>query len=150
AGLKESVPLLGSGFLTDGTLQAQGDAATGVTTTLHYADGIDNPVNNAFREAYNSNFGKPADIYAVQGYDAGKLLVTGLDAVGGDTGNKDALIKAMSSATIDSPRGAWTFSPSHNPAQNVYVREVQEGENRMIAVAAEGLADPGTGCKMNP
>ena len=149
AGLKDTVPLLGSGFLTDGTLQAQGDSATGVTTTLHYADGIDNPVNTAFREAYNSQFGKPADIYAVQGYDAGLLLVEGLGAVNGDTSDQDALIKAMAGAEINSPRGAWTFSASHNPAQNVYVRTVTDGENKMVAVAAENLADPGTGCKMN-
>ena len=149
AGLKDSVPLLGSGFVTDGTLPAQGDAATGVTTTLHYADGIDNPVNNAFRESYNAQFGKPADIYAVQGYDAGLLLVQGLAAVNGDTSDQGALIKAMEGAKIDSPRGAWTFSPSHNPAQNVYVRTVADGENKMVAVAAENLADPGTGCKMN-
>ena len=34
AGLKKSIPLLGSGFMTDGTLTAQGEAAEGVLTTL--------------------------------------------------------------------------------------------------------------------
>ena len=43
AGLKEKIPLYGPGFLTDGTLEAQGDAAQGLLTTLHYADALDNP-----------------------------------------------------------------------------------------------------------
>ncbi len=39
AGLKGKIPLYGSGFLTDGVLEAVGDAAEGVETTLHYGDG---------------------------------------------------------------------------------------------------------------
>src|SRR5438045_3556745 len=42
AGLKDKIPLYGAGFLTDGTLEAQGDAAQGLLTTLHYADALDN------------------------------------------------------------------------------------------------------------
>ena len=45
AGLKEKIPLYGSGFLTDGTLEAQGASAQGLLTTLHYGDGIENPKN---------------------------------------------------------------------------------------------------------
>jgi branched-chain amino acid transport system substrate-binding protein len=39
AGLNRTIPLYGPGFLTDGTLEAQGSAAQGLLTTLHYADG---------------------------------------------------------------------------------------------------------------
>ena len=38
AGLNKTIPLYGAGFLTDGTLEAQGDAAQGLLTTLHYAE----------------------------------------------------------------------------------------------------------------
>ena len=48
-GLKGKIPLIGSGFLTEGTITAQGDAAEGLMTTLHYADTLDNPKNKAFR-----------------------------------------------------------------------------------------------------
>jgi branched-chain amino acid transport system substrate-binding protein len=51
AGLRKTIPLLGPGFITDGTLEAQGAAADGLLTTLHYADELDNPKNNAFRGA---------------------------------------------------------------------------------------------------
>ena len=50
-GLKDKIPLYGTGFLTDGTLEAQGEAANGIKTTLHYADNLDNPANKAFLDA---------------------------------------------------------------------------------------------------
>ena len=40
---------IGTGFLTDGTLDAQGASAQGLLTTLHYGDGIENPKNKQFR-----------------------------------------------------------------------------------------------------
>jgi hypothetical protein len=41
----------------------------------------------------------------MQGYDTGQLLAAGMKAVGGDVKKRDALIKAMQTAKIDSPRG---------------------------------------------
>jgi branched-chain amino acid transport system substrate-binding protein len=84
----------------------------------------------------------------VQGYDTGLLLVQGANAVKGDLSSKAALYAAMEKARIDSPRGAWTMSKSHNPVQDIYVRQVSNKENKVIGVAAKALADSGAGCKM--
>ncbi len=54
----------------------------------------------------------------------------------------------MGAATIDSPRGRFTLSASHNPVQNIYLREAKGGQNRSSASPRRALADPGTGCKM--
>jgi branched-chain amino acid transport system substrate-binding protein len=54
----------------------------------------------------------------------------------------------MEGAVIDSPRGKWTMSKSHNPVQDIYLREVANKENKVIGVAAKALADPGTGCRI--
>ncbi|MCB2041434.1 MAG: ABC transporter permease, partial [Rhodoferax sp.] len=97
---------------------------------------------------YAKNFKLQPDVYAVQGYDAGQLLIIGANAVKGDLSNKKALYAAMGSATIDSPRGKWKMSPSHNPIQDIYLRQVVDGENKVIGVAAKQLADSGAGCKM--
>ncbi len=148
AGLRDKVPLSGSGFLTEGTLGAQGAAAEGLRTALHYGDGLDNAKNTAFRAAFRDKAKREADVYAVQGYDAGQLLAIGLEAAKGDVEAEKLLIPAMAGATIDSPRGSFTFSPSHNPVQNIYLREAKGGQNVVIGVAAPALADPGTGCKM--
>jgi len=148
AGLKRSIPLIGSGFLTDGVLEAQGASAQGMITTLHYADGIDTPRNNAFRSKYAVSYKIQPDVYAVQGYDAAQILAAGLVAVKGDTSKRDAMIAAIRKANIDSPRGKYTLSAAHNPVQDFYVREVKGRENVMTGVAVKVLADPARGCKM--
>ena len=148
AGLKASIPLYGAGFLTDGTLEAQGEAAQGILTTLHYADGLTNMKDKLFRAAYLKSFKTEADVYAMQGYDAAQLLAAGLTAVKGDTAKRAELVKAMESARIDSPRGTMTLSRAHNPVNDIYLRRVEGKQNKVIGVAAPALADPARGCKL--
>jgi branched-chain amino acid transport system substrate-binding protein len=148
AGLKGKIPLYGSGFLTEGVLDAAGPAADGIITTMHYSDSLDTPRNHQFRLAYAKNFRMQPDVYAVQGYDSGQLLVLGASAVKGDLANKKALYQAMESVTIDSPRGKWKMSKAHNPIQDMYLRVVENKENKVIGIAAKALSDSGAGCKM--
>jgi len=146
SGLKAHIPLYGAGFLTDGTLPAQGAAAEGVFTTLHYADSLDLAINRQFRAAFKQATGREADVYAVQGYDTAELLIQGMAKVQGDTKATKALVAAMEATQFDSPRGRWTFSRSHNPVQDIYLREVKNGDNAVIGIAQKAVADPGTGC----
>ena len=149
AGLKDKIPLYGPGFLTEGVSKAQGAAAEGIKTTLHYAADLDNGANAGFRAAYQKAFGTAANVFSVQGYDTGSLLLQAMDAVGGDTGATQGLIAAMAGATIaDSPRGAWTMSKAHNPIQDIYLRQVKNGQNLVLGIAAKALEDPATGCNM--
>lgn len=151
AGLKGKIPLYGSGFLTDGILEAAGDAAEGVETTLHYGDSIDTPRNTQFRLNYAKTYKLQPDVYAVQGYDAGLLLIAGLNAVKGDVSKKKEIIAAMEKANIDSPRGKWTMSRAHNPIQDMYLRKVVGKENKVTSVAAKSLDwPPADRCKMPP
>lgn len=149
SGLNKSIPLYGAGFLTDGTIPAQGEAANGIRTTLHYADNLDNPANVAFLKAFKDKTGKDGDIYAVQGFDAAALLDVGLSAVGGDDKKRDTMIQAMGAAKIDSPRGPLSFNKAHNPIQNIYLREVRNGRNEKIAIAQANVDDPARGCRIS-
>ena len=148
AGLNKTIPLYGAGFLTDGTLEAQGAAADGIKTTLHYADDLDNPANRAFLAAFKQKTNQEGDIYAVQGYDAGALLDIGLGGVSGDAAARDKMIAAMAAAKIDSPRGPMSFNKAHNPVQNIYLREVRNGKNAYVSVAQANVDDPARGCRM--
>lgn len=148
AGLKDKIPLYGSGFLTDGTLEAQGSAAQGLETTLHYADGLQNPRDKTFRLDYAKTYKLQPDVYAVQGYDAAQLLAAGANAVKGDMSRKTDLIKAMETVKVDSPRGAFTLSKAHNPVQDFYLRKVDGRENKVSSVAVKALADPARGCRL--
>jgi len=147
AGLKDKIELVGPGFLTEGVTKAQGAAAEGIRTTLHYADTLDNPANRAYRASYKKAYGKEADVYGVQGFDSGQLIKAGLDAVGGDMGARKEMVAAMENAVIDSPRGQWVLSSAHNPVQNFYLRQVRNGVNEVVRVAMENLADPAKGCR---
>jgi branched-chain amino acid transport system substrate-binding protein len=148
AGLNKSIPLLGAGFLTDGTLEAQGDTAQGLLTTLHYGDSLNVPKDKTFRAAYAAAYKMPPDVYAVQGYDAAQLLGIGLTAVKGDFAKSKDLYAAMGAAKIDSPRGTFTLGKNHDPVQDIYLRRVEGKENKVIGVAVKSLADPGRGCTM--
>ena len=148
AGLKDKIPLYGSGFLTDGTLEAQGAAAQGLETTLHYADGLTNARDKTFRLDYAKTYKLQPDVYAVQGYDAAQLLAAGANAVKGDMTRKAEVIKAMEAARVDSPRGAFTLSRAHNPVQDFYLRKVDGRENKLSSVAVKSLADPARGCRL--
>ncbi|MBL8362236.1 MAG: ABC transporter substrate-binding protein [Rubrivivax sp.] len=148
AGLKGKIPLYGAGFLTDGTLEAQGADAEGLFTALHYADSLNTPRDNAFRLAYAKTYKLQPDVYAVQGYDAAQMLAVGLNAVKGDTTKKAEIAAAIRKAKIDSPRGAFTVSANHNPVQDFYLRQVVKGENKSVGIASKALVDPGRGCKM--
>jgi len=148
AGLKDKIPLYGSGFLTDGTLEAQGTAAQGLETTLHYADGLTNARDKTFRTDYARTYKLQPDVYAVQGYDAAQLLAAGANAVKGDMSRKPEVIKAMEAAKVDSPRGVFTLSKAHNPVQDFYLRKVDGRENKVSGVAVKALADPARGCRL--
>jgi len=148
AGLKRTIPLYGAGFLTDGTLEAQGADADGLLTALHYGDGLDNPKDKSFRAAYHKAYNAVPDVYAVQGYDAAQMLAIGLNASRGDVSKKAEIAKAIEAAKIDSPRGMFTIGASHNPVQDMYLRQVVGKDNKVIAIATKALADPGRGCKM--
>lgn len=147
AGLKKTIPLYGPGFLTDGTLEAQGADADGLITTMHYGDSLNTPRDNAFRLAYAKAYKLQPDVYAVQGYDAAQILGIGLGAVKGDVAKKAEFAAAVQKARIDSPRGTFTISKAGNPVQDIYLRQVSAKENKVIGVASKALADPARGCK---
>jgi branched-chain amino acid transport system substrate-binding protein len=148
AGLRKTIPLYGPGFLTDGTLEAQGAAAAGMLTTLHYGDDIATPKNKQFRLSYAKTYKLQPDVYAVQGYDAAQLLAAGLQAAGGDLKKRDAMVKGMEQVRLDSPRGPFTMSKAHNPVQDIYLRQVDGNSNKAISIAVKQLADPARGCKL--
>ena len=148
AGLREKIPLYGSGFLTEGVLAAQGPAAEGIQTTLHYAEALPSAANKKFREAFKKATTREADVYAVAGYDTVNLLSVALAKVKGDTAARKELIAALETARIESPRGPFRFSKAHNPVQDIYLREVKGGQQRVVSVALKDAEDPAAGCAL--
>src|SRR6185437_14130978 len=132
-GLKAKTRLCSSGFMVESdTLPAQGDAALGIVSSLHYADTLDNPANKAFVEAYRGKYKAYPSVYAEYGWVTAQVIAAAVKAVGGDAGNKDKLAEAVAAVTLDAPRGPFAFDKvTHNVIQNVYVREVVKLDGRL-------------------
>lgn len=129
-GLPKSSQLYSTGFLTEGSaLTAEGTAAKGVKTVLHYSDDLDNPVNNRFVDRYTKKYGTAPTVYAAVMYDAGLVLDKAVGKVDGTVDGpaiKDALAKV---GTIDGTRGAWRFNAKRDPVQTFYLRTVKPGSD---------------------
>jgi branched-chain amino acid transport system substrate-binding protein len=125
-GLADTIPLYGSGFLTEGgVLAAQGAAAVGVQTSLHYTSELDNKYNKDFVAAYQKKYDAVPTVYSVQTWDTAGVLDRALKSAKSADG--DALSKALGGvgSIDDSPRGEWSFD-SQTPKQKFYIRKVEE------------------------
>ncbi|WP_121631728.1 ABC transporter substrate-binding protein [Tropicibacter alexandrii] len=151
-GLKADLPLYGSGFLTSPLyVNAQGEAAEGVITALHYAPTIDNPANAAFVAAFTAETGRAPSEFAVQGYDAARVLVEAAKAGATD---RASLAHALRQVSFEGPRGKLAIDPAtNNIIQPVYVYETVAGEGALTQKVLAQLpaeADPANGCEMVP
>ena len=138
----------GAGFLTEqDVLKEVKDQANGATTSLFWAVTLDNAENKAFVDAYQKEYSLLPDVFAVQAWDGMQAVDLALQAVKGDTTNKDAFIAALENVKFKSPRGDFEFDKeTHNPIQDMYIREVkvQSGQavNTIVGKVAR-VTDPG-------
>jgi branched-chain amino acid transport system substrate-binding protein len=152
-GLKEKLPLYTTGYTVEqDVLPAQGKAALGVFSTSVYGPFLDNNANKKFAPAYKDKYGTYPSEYSVLGFDAGQLLLAGLTSAKGNVDNREALVAAIKSATIESPRGAFKLGPNQTPVQDSYLRQVVtvDGQqvNKIIATTWPGYYYPGDGCNL--
>jgi len=138
-GLAKTIPLYGSGFLTEGNvLPQQADAALGVQTTLHYTDQLDNPANKDFVAKYSAKYGESPSCFSVQAWDAANVLNRALrsaPAVDGDT--ISAALGGVGTIE-DSPRGPWTFE-GQTPRQTIYLRRVERTGGKLVNGVVQDL-----------
>ncbi len=152
-GLKEQVRLAGAGWLVSPlNLPSEGEAATGVLAVLNYVPAIDNPENKAFQQKFQAKYNRVASEFAAQGYDTGKLIYAALQAVGGKTADKAALVNALHSVTVNGTRGPLRIDPkTNNIIQDLYIYEVKKIDDKVGFSVLDHLSavqDPPNGCKL--
>lgn len=139
-GLAGQVPLYATGFLTEGSvLAAQGAAADGIQTSLHYSSELTNPRNEAFVAAYTKEYGSAPTVYSVQAYDAAAVLD---EALAKGTSGEQIVAGLKAIDTVDSPRGAWSFSEKHGPEQTYYLRTVEDEGGTLVNAVNGELTKP--------
>ncbi|WP_420412662.1 ABC transporter substrate-binding protein [Roseibium sp.] len=144
AGSGVDLPVVGPAFSFDqGILQAVGDAALGVRNTSQWSKDINTPVNNAFVESFQAEYGRLPSLYASQGFDTANLLLSAIAKA--DVNDADAFRSALQEADFKSTRGEFKFGPNNHPIQDIYVREViKEGDvftNKIIGKALNSHSD---------
>jgi branched-chain amino acid transport system substrate-binding protein len=129
AGLSDRMQFM-SVFTTDETtLPAQQDAAEGFLAAGNWAPDMDNEASRAFVAAFEEQFGYVPGGYAMQAYDAAKLIDSAVAAVGGDLSDKDALRAALEAADFQSLRGDFSFNANHYPVQDFYQLSVSQRDD---------------------
>jgi len=133
AGLKDRLPVVGGGTLTDEhVLRTMGDESLGLVTALHYSAALTNPANKKFSQAYEAKYKQVPSYYSDGTYVAGMALKAALEASGGDIEDTTKFLAALRKADLsDAPRGPVRFDEYGNPIQNIYVRKVEKVEGRL-------------------
>ena len=138
-GLKDSIPLYGSGFLTEGSvLEAQGEAAVGIQTTLHYSTEIENDANTEFVEAYQDAYDELPTVFGMTTYDTANVLAQALADADGLTGDDLSAALDGLGEIENSPRGPWSFN-GQTPEQTIYLREVTDEDGTLINSVVDDL-----------
>lgn len=125
-GLKDRIPLIGGGTLTDEhVLPQMGNEAVGIITALHYSATLETPENRAFASAYARKYSRPPSYYSENCYTAGRFIYEALVAIRGNVEDKERFLGALRKIRIpDAPRGPVYLDEFQNPVQNIYIRRV--------------------------
>ena len=136
-----NLPVVGPAFSFDqGILKAVGKAALGVKNTSQWSKDIQNDANQTFVAEFKKEYGRLPSLYASQGYDTGKLLISAMKKA--SIKDMDNFRDALRSADFSSTRGSFSFSKNHHPIQDIYVREVvQEGDTLTNKIISVGLSN---------
>lgn len=139
------LPVFGAAFSFDETIiKAVGSASIGAMNTSLWAYDLDNETNHTFVSGFQEAYERMPTLYAAQAYDTANLIFSALDQA--HPSDQDAFREALREADFDSVRGKFRFGHNHHPIQDIYVREVVEGEdgqptNRLVGLAIEDIQD---------
>lgn len=124
AGMMDRLPLLSSFTVDDITIPAIRDAAVGSMVSTHWVSGATDPASRQFIKAFQEKYQRTPSNYALQGYDAAALIDQALASSPSAAKDPKALMQAMRSAKLDSPRGELTFERNGFPVQDYSIWKV--------------------------
>jgi len=128
------IKILSTGEAVDETaVKALGDLAVGRISGWHYDYNLKNKTNEEFVKAFNAEFKRNPDFFAVGGYDGMHVVYETLKKTGGKT-DGDALVAAAKGMKWMSPRGPVSIDDKRETVQTIYIRKVQKVGNNYVNV----------------
>jgi branched-chain amino acid transport system substrate-binding protein len=122
-------------------IQAMGDVALDRLSAWHYDYSLKNKTNEDFVKAFNAEFKRNPDFFAVGGYDGMHLIYEGLKKTGGKA-DGEGLVNAIKGMKWESPRGPAMIDPAtRDIVQNVYIQRVQKVGNNIVNVVIDTIKD---------
>jgi branched-chain amino acid transport system substrate-binding protein len=142
----KKVKILSTGEPVDETaIKSMGDIALDRISAWHYDFNHKSKMNADFVKAFNADYKRNPDFFAVGGYDGMHLIYEALKKTKGNT-DGDALIAAIKGMKWESPRGViWIDPETRDVVQTVYIRKVQKVGNDIVNVEfdkVENVKDP--------
>lgn len=130
AGIDQEMTQTGEGFLLSAdTLPAQGEAALGKFSMLHYTPWKQSDRNQEFVNNYQSAHDRIPNVYACQGYDSALVADNALNAA--SVGDLDGLIGAIEGMEVEqTPRDFLKMDADrHDPITSLDIRKVTRADD---------------------
>ena len=136
------IKILSTGEAVDETaIKALGDLALGRISAWHYDYNHKSKMNEDFVKAFNAEFKRNPDFFAVGGYDGMHLIYEALKKTGGKA-DGDSLIAAAKGMKWESPRGPMMIdAATRDVVQNVYIRKVEKVGGQIVNVDMDVVKD---------
>ena len=114
-------------------VKAMGDLSLGRISAWHYDYNLKGKTNQDFVKAFNAEFKRNPDFFAVGGYDGMHLIYEALKKTGGKA-DGDSLIAAVKGMKWTSPRGPVSIDDKRETVQTIYIRKVQKVGDAFVNV----------------
>jgi branched-chain amino acid transport system substrate-binding protein len=147
----KKVKIISTGEVVDeASLKGMGDAGFGIISVWHYDYNLGSKVNQDFVKAFNAEFKRNPDFFAVGGYDGMHTIYEALKKTGGKA-DAESLVAAARGLKWESPRGPMQIDPeTRDIVQTIYIRKVEKVGNELRNVVfdkVESVKDPGSAGK---
>jgi branched-chain amino acid transport system substrate-binding protein len=132
--------IMGQLEITDETaLKNMGDAALGIITAGHYDWNHKSKANEEFVKAYNAEYHRNPDFFAIGAWDGMHAIYAALKKTNGNV-DGEALVKAAEGMSWESPRGPVSIDPAtRDIIQTVYIRKVEKVNGQLVNVDIDSI-----------
>ena len=142
----KKVKIMSTGEPVDeNAIKSMGDLALGRISAWHYDYNQKSKLNAAFVKAFNAEFKRNPDFFAVGGYDGMHLIYEALKKTAGKT-DGDSLVAAAKGMKWESPRGPISIdAATRDIVQTVYIRRVEKVGANIVNVEfdkVDNVKDP--------
>jgi branched-chain amino acid transport system substrate-binding protein len=147
----KKVRIIGTGEVVDeASLKGMGDAALGIHSVWHYDYNDPSNLNKEFVTAFNAEFKRNPDFFAIGGYDGMHAIYEALKKTGGKA-DAESLVAAAKGLKWESPRGPMQIdAQTRDIVQTISIRRVEKvgsGLRNVVIDKVENVKDPGSAGK---